>query len=86
MLQLIDGVTVKCAKTGTRSVEIYANATKVIGYEQIRKPIYRDVYYYRKRTRTLTQEAYTDYKWSYYNDQTLISQGYTMTGNYRVVE
>ena len=34
----------------------------------------------------LLQAAYTDYKWSYYNDQSLISQGYTMTGNTRVVD
>jgi hypothetical protein len=80
------GVQVKCAKTGTRTVTIYSNVDVTIGYEQIRKPVYADVYKYKKRTRTLTHEAYTDYKWSYYNDQTLISQGYTMTGSTRVVD
>ena len=80
------GVKVTCAKTGTRTVTIYSNVQKTVGYEQIRKAIYKDVYKYKKRTRTLVQAAYTDYKWSYYNDQALLSQGYTMTGNTRVVD
>ena len=74
------GVVVKCAKTATREVTIYSNVNKVVGYEQIRKPVYKDVYYYRKRTRKLEQAAYIDYKWSYYNDQNLIKQGYKMNG------
>ena len=76
-----DGVKVKCAKTGTRTVTIYSNVNQIAGYEQVRTPVYKDVYYYKRRTRTVTQEAYTDYKWSYYNDQNLISQGYVMNPN-----
>ena len=79
------GVKVTCAKTETKTVTIYSNVNKVVGYEQVRTPVYKDVYKYKKRTRTLIKEAYTDYKWSYYNDQSLISQGYTMTGATRVV-
>ena len=79
------GVKVTCAKTETKTVTIYSNVNKVVGYEQVRTPVYKDVYKYKKRTRTLIKEAYTDYKWSYYNDQTLISQGYTMTGATRIV-
>ena len=80
-----DGVVVKCAKTSSRTVTIYSNVEKTVGYDQIRKPVYKDVYYYQRRTRTLTHAAYTDYKWSYYNDQSLLNQGYAMTGNTRIV-
>jgi len=80
----LSGVKVTCAKTETKTVTIYSTVEKTVGYEQNRTPVYKDVYKYKKRTRTLTREAYTDYKWSYYNDQSLISQGYTMTGNTRV--
>ncbi len=45
-------------------------------------PIYKEVTYYRFRTRTQTQVAGVDYKWSEsQSDQTLLSQGYTLTGN-----
>lgn len=45
-------------------------------------PIYKEVTYYRFRTRTQTQVAGVDYKWSEsQNDETLLSQGYTLTGN-----
>ena len=78
------GVKVTCASTATKTVTIYSTVEKTVGYEQNRTTIYKDVYKYKKRTRTLVKEAYTDYKWSYYNDQSLISQGYTMTKNTRV--
>ena len=83
-VQSSSGVKVTCAKTETKTVTIYSNVNKIVGYNQVRTPVYKDVYKYKKRTRTLVREAYTDYKWSYYNDQSLISQGYTMTGNTRV--
>ena len=45
-------------------------------------PIYKEVTYYRFRTRTQTQVAGVDYKWSEsQSDETLLSQGYTLTGN-----
>ncbi len=80
-----DGVVVKCASTSTRTITIYSNVEKTVGYEQIRRPVYKDVYYYKKRTRSLVSAAYVDYKWSYYNDQSLLNKGYAMTGNTRVV-
>lgn len=80
------GVTTTCAKTETRQVEIFGVAKALVGYEEIKTPVYKDVYKYKKRTRTLIKEAYTDYKWSIYNDKVLLDQGYEMTGNTRVVE
>ena len=58
--------------------------TKIVGYNEIRNALYKDVYQYRTRTRTVVKDAYTDYKWSVYNDQSLLNQGYTMNGNKRV--
>lgn len=80
------GVKVTCASTESKQVEIFDTVKIIVGYEEIRTPVYRDVYKYKERRRTLISEAYTDYKWSIYNDQTLLSQGYTMTGNTRVVD
>ena len=69
-----------------KQVEIFANAKALVGYAEVRTPVYKDVYKYRYRKRTLIKNAYTDYKWSIYNDKTLLDQGYVMTGNTRVVE
>lgn len=80
------GVTVTCAETATKQVELFDTIDVIIGYEEIKTPVYADVYKYRERRRTLISEAYTDYKWSTYNNQTLLNQGYTMTGNTRVAE
>lgn len=82
----LSGVSTPCGSTATRQVEVFATVDKLVGYEEVRTPVYKDVYRYRRRTRTVTQEAYTDYKWSTYNDTKLLNQGYTMTGNTRVVD
>ena len=78
------GITTKCSKTVTKEVEIF-DVTKIfVGYEKYKEPVYKDVYTYRQRTRSLVKSAYIDYKWSSYNDKSLLNQGYTYTGNYRV--
>jgi len=79
------GVSVTCASTESKKVEIFDTVPVIVGYEEIRTPVYKDVYKYKERTRSLIAKAYTDYKWSVYNDQVLLGQGYTMTGNTRVV-
>ena len=76
-------VVTTCAKTTTKAVNIVVNVKQLVGYEKIRTAVYKDVYRYKKRTRSITSKAYTDYKWSYYNDQSLINAGYTLTGNTR---
>ena len=80
------GVTVTCNATATKQVELFDTISIIVGYEEIKTPVYKDVYKYRERRRTLVSEAYTDYKWSTYNNQTLLNQGYTMTGNTRIAE
>ena len=76
-------IAITCARTETKKVNIVATVKQLAGYEKIRTAVYKDVYKYKKRTRTITSKAYTDYKWSYYNDQSLINAGYTLTGNTR---
>ena len=80
------GVTVSCSSTESKSVEIFGIAKALVGYEEIRTPVYKDVYKYKQRRRTLVKEAYTDYKWGVYNDKSLLEQGYTMTGVTRVID
>ena len=77
-------VVVKCAETETKTIEIYDTVKIFVDYEIIKTPVYKDVYKYKKRTRTLIQKAYTDYKWSFYDDTSLLNAGYTYTGNTRV--
>lgn len=81
----VTGVTISCAETETKKVEIVDTVPVIVGYEEIRTPVYKDVYKYKERRRTLINAAYTDYKWSIYNDSSLLNNGYTMTGNTRVV-
>ena len=85
-IQTTTGIVTSCAKTETKEVEIFGTVNVLVGYEELRTPIYRDVYKYKERRRTVEKEAYTDYKWSTYNDKTLLEQGYSMTGVTRVVD
>ncbi len=78
------GVTVKCASTATREIEVFDTVKIFVNYEIVRTPVYKDVYKYRYRQRTLVKKAYTDYVWSKYNDTNLLNNGYTYTGNTRV--
>lgn len=78
------GITVECSEFEEKETILFNTVTKVVGYSQTRTPISKEVYQYRKKTRTLVKEAYVDYKWSIYNDQTLLDQGYKMNGNKRV--
>ena len=77
------GVTVTC-QTESKTVEIYDRVKIFVDYEITRTPVYKDVYKYRQRTRTLVKKAYTDYQWSVYNDTKLLNDGYSYTGNTRV--
>ena len=79
-------ITISCAETEKKTVEIFGLAKKLVGYEEVRTPVYKDIYQYKARTRTVIKDAYTDFKWSVYNDQNLLNQGYVMTGNTRVVK
>lgn len=79
-------VNVSCANKQTMDVPLYATQT-INETQRLKVDVWAKVKYYRYRTRTITQNAYTDYKWSENpNDPSLISQGYTATGKKRVKE
>lgn len=80
-----------CTKYETKTQPVYITVNDIVGYKTWteKTPIYKDITkevstkYCSFRTRTLN-EGYTLTKWSYYNDTTLLSQGYNYTGNYIV--
>jgi len=79
-------VTATCEKVEERSIPVYGIelvSTKHKVLKEEAKPVYANVRYYKVRTRTLLSEATTVYKWSSYNDQTLLSLGYNYTGKTR---
>ncbi len=79
------GIEVKCSSFETKTTYSYSTYTTVIGYNETRTEKFKTVYKYRYKTRTLTQKAGYDIKWSVnMNDTSLINQGYKMTGNKRV--
>ena len=79
-------VTASCDEIVNKSVDVYMSVP-VGSYKTVQKEPAQDIYayvrYYKVRTRTLLSEAKTVYKWSSYNDQTLLSQGYSYTGKTR---
>ena len=77
-------VSVKCTSYETKNTILFSTYDVIVGYEKERTINYKKVCSYRYRSRTITKEAYTDYKWSYYNDQKLLNDGYKMTGNKRL--
>lgn len=79
-------ITATCTNTEERSIPLYGTELKTTVrtvLKQASQPYYAHVRYYKVRTRTLLTRAETVYKWSSYNDQTLLGQGYTLTGKTR---
>ena len=82
-----------CSQLEEREVPVYVTRvkaeTKKVVISQA-EDIYAYVHKYRVRTRTLIHDEYTDvqidYKWSSYNDTTLLNQGYVYTGKTRTIE
>ncbi len=60
------------------SIPVYGPKKVFVGYESNRVTEVSYKYYYHTKTRTITEEEHTDYKWTkIYNDPTLVNQGYT---------
>lgn len=79
-------ITATCNNVEERSIPIYGTRIKTTEKTVLKEeeqPIYEDYRFYRVKTRTLLSEGTTTYKWSFYNDQTLLKQGYVMTGKTR---
>lgn len=72
-------VEVSCADVVTKTIPVYANV-KVYDVVERQEPAYAYVKYYRERTRTLDTSQSSSVKWSYYNDRSLLDNGYTYTG------
>ncbi len=72
-------VDVTCANVETKTIPVYANV-KVYDVVERQEPAYAYVKYYRERRRTLNTSNKEDVKWSYYNDRSLLDNGYTYTG------
>lgn len=70
---------VTCAEETTKTIPVYANV-KVYDVVERQEPAYAYVKYYRTRIRTLDTSNSEDIKWSYYNDRSLLDNGYTYTG------
>ena len=79
-----------CLETGTKEEAVYNTRKVLTGYQTktITENVYRDVTvktpiyttYYRTKSCKYTSGS-VNIKWSYYNDQSLINDGYKMTGN-----
>lgn len=79
-----------CIETGTKEEAVYSTRKVLTGYETkvVTENVYRDVTiktpiyttYYRSKSCKYTSGSVTT-KWSTYNDQELINDGYQMTGN-----
>lgn len=71
-------VTTSCAKTTSKTVHVYVTKYKKLQREE---PAYADIKYYSVQTRKIASEGKEIFKWSFYNDTTLLNDGYKYTGN-----
>jgi len=79
-------VTASCTDVVEKNVDVYIPIPVGSYTTQLKTPgydVYGHVRYYKVRTRTLLNNAYTVYVWSDYENQTLLSQGYVYTGKTR---
>ncbi len=72
-------VSASCGSYVTRTVPVYSIIEK--SYIDTRKePLYGTVCYKSTKTRQITDPGKTNYKWSHYNDTSLLNDGWTYTG------
>lgn len=61
-----------------KEIPVYGIRKTFVGYVSDKITEVRYVYYYHTKTRTITKNASTDYKWSYkQNDESLLKNGYS---------
>ena len=68
-----------CGSYVTKTVPIYGTIT-VTEKASRTEPLYGDVCYKSTKSRSLISEGTTKYKWSKYNDTSLLNNGWTYTG------
>ena len=72
-----------CGQYVWKEVPIYS--TIIVTDKDYRtEPLYGDVCYQSTKTRQLLAAGSTEYKWSTYNDTTLLGSGWYYTGNYKL--
>lgn len=81
----VDLSTYECTSSSYKTTNLSTTVKTIIGYETYivsKTPVYENVStkYYSFKTRKYI-EGTTDTKWSYLNDNTLLSAGYKLTGN-----
>lgn len=74
-------VTASCSSYTTKSVPVYSYTT----VEHTSGLLYGTVCYKSTKTRTVTSKGTTQYKWSSYNDTSLLNNGWKYTGNKKLV-
>ena len=70
-------VTASCGSYVTKSVPVYGYVT----IEHTSDLLYGTVCYKSTKTRTITSQGTPQYKWSSYNDTSLLNDGWSYTGN-----
>ena len=73
-------IDASCGEYVTKTIPIYSTITVT---EKVTRPepLYGDVCYQSTKTRNLISDRVVKYKWSKYNDTSLINDGWTYTGN-----
>ena len=75
-------VSASCGELVTKEIPVY-RTIEVTDKSTINKPLYGTVCYKSEKTREVIEEGKTKYKWSTYNDQSLLNDGWVMTGEYK---
>ena len=83
-------VSAVCSDVVTKEIPIYGKRTEFAGYVTDRVLKERKTYYYHRKTRTITKEAWIEKKnyiaWAYNDHEaTLLNQGYHYTGYYEKI-
>ena len=76
-------VDASCGEYITKTIPIYSSIT-VTEKATRPEPLYGDVCYQSTKTRSLISDRVTKYKWSKYNDTSLLNDGWTYTGKRKV--
>ena len=75
-------VTAECGSYVTTEVPIYSTIKRTMIATRT-EPLYGTVCYQSTKTRTITDPGKTSYKWSTYNDTSLLNNGWKYTGEMR---
>lgn len=75
----------KCIKQSSKTTILTAKKTVLLGYEKktTKEPVYEDRYI--KQYQYQDAKVNWDYKWSHYNDRSLLNAGYEYTGDKRKI-